>query len=454
MTLAVVILAAGKGTRMRSALPKVLHPLGAKPLLQHVIDSARLLSPQELVVVVGHGADLVKETIRGDDLHWVIQDTQLGTGHAVKIAMPEVTADNILILYGDVPLITEETLNTVVKGVKPGAMNLLTVLLENPKGYGRIVRSVDGQVSRIVEEKDADAEIRKINEGNSGILCAARSDLEFSLQQLKNNNAQGEYYLTDCIELSIAHGGVVNTCQAPHVMEVTGVNDKLQLNELERYFQELNARALLEGGVTLADKSRIDVRGNLTTGMDVYIDINCVFIGNVSLGDGCRIGPNCTITQSMIGNNTEIFANSVIDNAIVGDQCSVGPFARLRPQAILKNRAKVGNFVEIKKSEIGEGSKVSHLSYIGDATLGKDVNIGAGTITCNYDGANKHHTKIGDTAFIGSNTALVAPVDVSGGATIGAGSTISKDAPQGKLTLSRARQITIETWQRPKKGEK
>lgn len=452
MTLAVVILAAGQGTRMRSSLPKVLHKLGSKPLLQHVIDRARLLNPKELVVVVGHGAELVKEVVAGDDLLWAIQEQQLGTGHAASAAMPQISADNVLILYGDVPLITIDTLNRVVQGVKPGLMNLLTVILDNPTGYGRIVRSPEGDIRRIVEQKDADAATQQINEGNSGILCVARSDLEATLKQLKNNNAQGEYYLTDCIELSISNGGTINTCQAPHVLEVTGVNDKMQLNELERYFQRLNANTLLEAGVTLADASRIDVRGSVSAGRDVYIDINCILMGDVRLGDGCSIGPNCTITNSTIGKNVEIFANSVIDHAIVGDECSVGPFARLRPDTRLENRAKVGNFVEIKKSQIGEGSKVSHLSYIGDATLGKDVNIGAGTITCNYDGANKHHTQIGDTAFIGSNTALVAPVDILGGATIGAGSTISKNVPQGKLTLSRARQITIESWQRPKKG--
>lgn len=452
MTLAVVILAAGQGTRMRSSLPKVLHKLGSKPLLQHVIDRARQLDPKELVVVVGHGAELVKEAVAGDDLLWAIQEQQLGTGHAVSAAMPQISADNVLILYGDVPLITIDTLNRVVEGVKPGLMSLLTVILDNPTGYGRIVRSPEGDVRRIVEQKDADASTQRINEGNSGILCVARSDLEATLKQLKNNNAQGEYYLTDCIELSISNGGTVDTCQAPHVLEVTGVNDKVQLNKLERYFQRLNANTLLEAGVTLADASRIDVRGSVSAGRDVYIDINCILMGDVRLGDGCSIGPNCTITNSTIGKNVEIFANSVIDHAIVGDECSVGPFARLRPDTRLEKRAKVGNFVEIKKSQIGAGSKVSHLSYIGDATLGKDVNIGAGTITCNYDGANKHHTQIGDTAFIGSNTALVAPVDILGGATIGAGSTISKNVPQGKLTLSRARQITIESWQRPKKG--
>ena len=455
MDLAVIILAAGKGTRMRSNLPKVLHKLAGKPLVQHVIDTARTLEPRELVVVGGHGAEHLREAITDEDIAWVLQTEQLGTGHAVQVALPEVTAAKVLILYGDVPLITADTLHKLVAGVAPGRMSLLSVNLADPTGYGRIVRGVDGSVCKIVEHKDASAEELTLSEGNTGILCATREDLASYLDNLGNDNAQGEYYLTDCIERCVETGGVVEGMLAASESEVSGVNNKLQLNELERVYQDQAAASLMERGATLADRSRFDIRGEITKlGNDVFIDANCLFEGRVSLGEGVSIGPNCIITNSTIGDNVTILANSIIENSIVDAGCNIGPFARLRPDTHLMAGAKVGNFVETKKSTVGEGSKVNHLSYVGDSVIGSKVNIGAGTITCNYDGANKHLTEIGDNAFIGSNTALVAPVKINEGATIGAGSTITREAPRDTLTITRAKQINITSWKRPTKGEK
>lgn len=454
MSMAAVILAAGKGTRMRSSKPKVLHKLAGRPLLQHVIDTARELNPQEIVVVIGHGAEEVREEIPAKDIRWVVQEEQLGTGHAVKVSLPEVTADNILVLYGDVPLITTETLKPVIEGLEDRCINLLTVDLDDPTGYGRIVRDASGKIEKIVEHKDASGETLRITEGNTGILCSSRLDLADFLTKVRNDNAQGEYYLTDCIELCIAEQGSVNGIKTRDAWQVQGVNDKSQLNELERRFQHNSAEALMDAGVTLADKHRFDVRGDIKAGNDVFIDVNCVFTGSVQLGDDVSIGPNCLVVNSSLGNGVEVLANTVIEDAEIEDGCSLGPFARIRPQTIMKQGSKAGNFVEIKKAEIGAGSKVNHLSYIGDAIIGENTNVGAGTITCNYDGANKHLTEIGDNVFIGSNSALVAPLVIEDGATIGAGSTITKKAPKQKLTVSRGRQMTIEGWQRPSKGEK
>ncbi|HGG59620.1 MAG TPA: UDP-N-acetylglucosamine diphosphorylase/glucosamine-1-phosphate N-acetyltransferase [Gammaproteobacteria bacterium] len=452
-TLAIVILAAGQGTRMRSSRPKVLHELAGRPLLRHVIHAASALDPDEIVVVAGHGADLVRDAIRSDHLRWAIQEEQLGTGHAVQVAMPAVTADKVLILYGDVPLIRADLLKRAVAGVGPGRMNLVTIELDDPTGYGRIVRGEAGEILRIVEQKDADEATLAITEGNTGIICASREDLAGYLNRLKNDNAQGEYYLTDCIECCIDQGGRVEGILAERIAEVAGVNNKQQLNELERGYQLEQAERLMAEGVTLADKHRFDLRGNLKTGQDVFIDFNCLFTGDVELGSNVSIGPNCVISDSIIGDNVTILPNCVIEGARIEAGCTVGPFARLRPEAHLHDNAKVGNFVEIKKSEVGEGSKVNHLSYIGDTHIGQHTNIGAGTITCNYDGVNKHQTTIGDDVFVGSNTALVAPIVVESGATIGAGSTITRDAPANTLNLGRAKQVTIETWKRPRKRD-
>ena len=453
-SLAVVILAAGQGTRMRSSKPKVLHELAGRPLLQHVIDVALSLEPKEVVVVIGHGAEQVRDAIPAENIRWVVQEEQLGTGHAVRIALPEVEADNVLILYGDVPLITSKTLLPVIQGLEGRSINLLTIDLDDPAGYGRIVRDSVGEVERIVEHKDASAEILQLKEGNTGILCASRQDLAGFLAKVGSNNSQKEYYLTDCIELCIADQGKVRGIKAKDVLQVSGINDKPQLNKLERRFQQNKAQEIMENGVTLADKKRFDLRGELRTGQDVFIDINCLFSGDVQLGDNVSIGPNCCIHNSSLGNGVEVLANTVIEDATIEAHCSLGPFARIRPETVMKKGSKAGNFVEIKKSSIGEGSKVNHLSYIGDAKLGKNVNVGAGTITCNYDGANKHLTEVGDNVFVGSNSALVAPVVLEEGATIGAGSTITKKAPKEKLTLERSRQITLDNWQRPTKGEK
>lgn len=455
MDLAVIILAAGKGTRMRSRLPKVLHPLAGKPLVAHVIDTAKRLDPTEIIVVGGHGAPQLQAAITDPGIKWALQEEQLGTGHAVQIAMPSVSASNVLVLYGDVPLITARTLESLTAAVRPGQMALLSVELSDPAGYGRIVRAPDGRVLRIVEQKDATPEELAITEGNTGILCASREDLANYLAGLRNDNAQAEYYLTDCIEACVAAGGVVHGMVASSESEVSGINNKRQLNELERVFQQHAAESLMEQGVTLADRHRFDLRGEIDRiGMDVTIDVNCILEGKVSIGDNVSIGPNCHIINSTIGDNVTILDNCIIEGSTVEADCNIGPFARLRPATELKQGAKVGNFVETKKTVVGKGSKVNHLSYAGDARIGENVNIGAGTITCNYDGANKHLTEIGDNAFIGSNSALVAPVKINEGATIGAGSTITREAPQYTLTLTRAKQVNITGWKRPVKGEK
>ena len=442
----VVILAAGKGKRMCSDLPKVLHPIAGKPMLAHVLDTARRLGATRICVVYGHGGEQVREavsaisTVPGDDLTWARQEPQLGTGHAVLQALPHLdpTAPT-LVLYGDVPLIRAETLARLLK-VSRGGTALLTVKLPNPKGYGRIVRegfATEGKVTRIVEEKDADDAERAIDEVNTGILVAPTEAFARWLPGLGNSNAQGEYYLTDIVALAVGEGMAVEAVHPDHAWEVEGVNSKVQLAALERIHQRNIAEALMEAGVTLADPNRIDVRGELTCGRDVFIDVNCVFEGRVTLADGARILPNC-----------------VIHDATVGPKCIVGPFARLRPGTVLGTDVHIGNFVEVKNSSIADHSKANHLAYVGDATVGSRVNVGAGTITCNYDGANKFRTIIEDDVFIGSDTQLVAPVTVGKGATLGAGTTLTRNAPAGELTISRARQATVPGWKRPVKAAK
>ena len=451
MTLGIVILAAGQGTRMKSRLPKVLHHLGDRPLLQHVIDTARALQPARLVIVHGHGGEQVRAAIMGDDLIWAEQAEQLGTGHALAQALPHLAGlDQVLVLYGDVPLIRTETLQGLLDAAGD-SFGLLTVTLEDPTGYGRICRDGAGQVECIVEQKDATPQQLAIREVNTGIMVLPGGRLADWLGRLGKDNAQGEYYLTDVLAMAVAEGLAVAVAQPAEPVEAEGVNDRLQLASLERAWQRRQAEALMRAGLTLRDPARFDLRGSLRHGLDCEIDIDVVIEGEVTLGEGVRIGPHCVLRDCHIDDGVEVLAHCVIEQAKIGTGSRVGPFARLRPGAELTGGNHVGNFVEIKNAEIGEGSKVNHLSYVGDADIGRGVNIGAGTITCNYDGANKHRTRIGDQAFIGSNTALVAPVSVGRGATIGAGSVISKDAPEERLTLTRARQTTIEGWKRPEK---
>jgi len=456
MRLGVVILAAGQGKRMCSALPKVLHPLAGRPLLAHVLDAAERLGSAKTVVVYGHGGEQVPSVLGDRDCAWVEQAERLGTGHAVRHAMPVLQdLDRVLVLYGDVPLVDPETLGGLIEASRECPLGILTATLGDPTGYGRILRDLGTRhILRIVEHRDASPAERDIREVNTGFLVAERTRLQGWLQRLTNDNAQGEYYLTDVIGLAVADGEEVASVQAPTVEEISGVNDRVQLAALERHYQGRLAADLMRDGVTLADPARIDIRGSLRTGRDVTIDVNLVVEGRVSLGDGVRIGPNCLIRDSVIAEGVEILANCVIEGAQIGPGARVGPFARLRPEAHLDANTHIGNFVEIKKSRVGPGSKVNHLTYVGDAEIGRGVNVGAGTITCNYDGANKFKTVIGDGAFIGSNTALVAPVTVGAGATIGAGSVITSDAPPEELTLARVRQVTIPGWQRPRKQPK
>lgn len=451
MTLAVVILAAGKGTRMKSALPKVLHPIAGRPMVQHVVDAAAALSPANTVLVYGHGGERVREAVSGERLRWAEQAEQLGTGHAVAQALPHLNEDVVLVLYGDVPLIRPETLRDFVARVNDRSLALMTLELEDPAGYGRIVRDDQGQVTRIVEQKDASDDEKRIREINTGILACSRRFLNDSLPRLSNRNAQGEYYLTDLIAMAVDAGMEVVTEQPRHAWEVDGVNDRVQLARLERVYQRVRAEALMRGGVTLLDPARLDIRGAVSTGTDVTIDVNVVLEGKVTLGDGVRIGPNCVIRDADIAAGAVIEANSVIDDAVVGEGCNVGPFARLRPGTELAAKARIGNFVETKKARIGEGSKVNHLTYIGDSRIGKGVNVGAGTITCNYDGVNKFQTVMKDGVFIGSNSSLVAPVTIGENATVGAGSVVTKDVPDNGLAVARGQQRNIENWPRPAK---
>lgn len=451
----IVILAAGMGKRMRSNIPKVLHTLAGRPMLSHVIASARALQPTRIVVVTGHGAQQVQEACTGQtDLCFALQEPQLGTGHAVQQAVPQLAAGGTtLVLYGDVPLVSSDTLKALVAAAQDG-MAVLTVHLKDPAGYGRIVRDAIGHVERIVEDKDATEAEREISEVNTGILAAPTESLRGWLGKLGNDNAQGEYYLTDVIAMAVADGVRVATAQPSAEWETLGVNSRLQQAELERVYQRQQANILLEAGVTLADPSRIDIRGGLLCGRDVFIDVNCVFEGEVELADGVHIGPNCVLRSVQVGPGSVIEAFSHLEQAEVGADAHVGPYARLRPGSRIGNDGRIGNFVEVKNSTLGAGSKANHLAYIGDAVVGERVNIGAGTITCNYDGANKHRTIIEDDAFIGSDTQLVAPVKVGKGATLGAGTTLTRDAPAGQLTVSRATQRSIEGWTRPVKKEK
>jgi len=450
----VVILAAGQGSRMKSALPKVMHKLAGKAMVQHVVDSACALAPEALHLVIGHEGEQVEQAMAGQSLNFVWQREQLGTGHAVAQAMPAIGQDSVvLVLYGDVPLTRPETLEQLVKIAAQGDLGLLTVTLEDPTGYGRIVRNAVGDVVAIVEHKDASEQQKLIREVNTGILALPSAALHEWLPRLSANNAQGEYYLTDVIAMAAEEGMRVRAIQPDAEQEVQGVNNRQQLAQLERWYQQQQAEALMAEGVTLADPARIDIRGELKAGRDVLIDINCVFEGKVVLGEGVEVGPNCLIRNAVIGAGCRIEANSLIDGATVGDNAQIGPFARLRPGTELAQGGKIGNFVETKKARIGAGSKINHLTYIGDAEIGCEVNVGAGTITCNYDGVNKSLTRIGDGAFIGSNSSLVAPVEIGAGATVGAGSTVTKTVADNQLAVARGKQVNLDNWARPQKKE-
>ncbi|WAE61976.1 bifunctional UDP-N-acetylglucosamine diphosphorylase/glucosamine-1-phosphate N-acetyltransferase GlmU [Stutzerimonas sp. R40042] len=453
MSLDIVILAAGQGTRMRSALPKVLHPVAGQSMLGHVVSTARALQPRSIQVVIGHGAEQVRQRLVGDDLNYVVQAEQLGTGHAVAQALPNLSAERVLILYGDVPLIEAETLQRLLQKVGPEQLALLTVTLDDPTGYGRIVRDANGEVQAIVEHKDASAEQKAIREGNTGILAVPGSRIGEWLGRLSNSNAQGEYYLTDVIAMAVADGLRVATEQPQDAMEVQGANDRIQLAELERHYQLRAARRLMAQGVTLRDPSRFDLRGEVSVGRDVLIDVNVVLEGEVVIEDDVQIGPNCVIKDSTLRRGAIVKANSHLDGAVVGEGADCGPFARLRPGSTLGAKAHVGNFVEMKNASLGDGAKAGHLSYLGDAEIGARTNIGAGTITCNYDGANKFKTVMGEDVFIGSNSSLVAPLNLGDGATTGAGSTITADVPAHTLALGRGRQRNIDGWQRPVKNK-
>ncbi|MBT8151220.1 MAG: bifunctional UDP-N-acetylglucosamine diphosphorylase/glucosamine-1-phosphate N-acetyltransferase GlmU [Gammaproteobacteria bacterium] len=447
----VVVLAAGKGTRMYSDIPKVLHPIGGRPMAQHVVDAALLLGDVQLHVVVGHEATLVQQALEGV-ASFVEQSEQLGTGHAVAQALPALREGALtLVLYGDVPLITTATLEKMVQACSTAQMSLLTVSLDDPQGYGRICRDSAGNVTAIVEQKDANSEQLGICEVNTGIMCMTQQQLAKWLPALGNNNAQGEYYLTDVVEMAVSDGVGVTAINASSVEEVEGVNNKLQLATLERCYQRQCAEALMLAGTTLADPSRIDIRGSLQVGRDVYIDVNAVFTGDVVLGDNVSIGANCVVHESEIGANTQLLSHCSLDRAKLASDCVIGPYARLRPGTELGSKAKIGNFVEVKNSSFGEGSKANHLAYVGDSEVGSGCNIGAGTITCNYDGAYKHKTRMGDNVFIGSNSTLVAPIDIEDNGFVAAGSTINQQVPKGNLAVGRAKQKNISGWKRPKK---
>lgn len=448
----VVILAAGKGTRMRSDLPKVLQPVAGRAMLAHVVATARALDAHRICVVYGHGGELVRERFASDDIAWARQEPQLGTGHAVEQALPHLTDDDVaMVLYGDVPLITESTLRRLNEAAAGGRLAVLTVMLDDPTGYGRILRDESGRILRIVEHKDASEAERAVREVNTGILVAPVARLRDWLGRVGNDNVQGEYYLTDIIGLAVADGVEVSAVQPGAVWETLGVNSKRQLAELERIHQRNIAERLMGEGVTLIDPARLDVRGELACGKDVEIDVNCVFEGRVRLGDGVRVGANCVVRDAMIGAGTRIAAFSQIEGTVMGETCVIGPYARTRPGTRLGDDVHLGNFVEVKNSHIDNHSKANHLAYVGDADIGQRVNVGAGTITCNYDGANKYRTVIEDDVFIGSDTQLVAPVRVGRGATLAAGTTLTKDAPEAQLTVSRAKQISIPGWKRPVK---
>lgn len=455
MNLEIVILAAGQGTRMKSLLPKVLHPVGGKPLLEHVINTAQALSPAALHVVVGHGSEQVQQALSGYDINWVEQSQRLGTGHAVMQALPAVADDSVvLVLYGDVPLTRLATLQHLVSQARNGPA-LLTALLDNPQGYGRILRNREGALIGVVEEKDATDEQRLLQEVNTGLLAAPARDFQAYLPRVDNNNQQGEYYLPDIIRLAVAEGNTVASCAAECELETLGVNDRVQLNQVEREYQRRLAEQLMREGVSIADPARLDIRGNLTCGEEVFIDINAVFEGDVKLGAGVSVGANCVLSDVTVADGATIHPMSHLQGATVGKACSVGPYARLRPGTVLADGARIGNFVETKKANIGAGSKVNHLSYIGDCEMGAEVNIGAGTITCNYDGLNKHKTEIGQGVFVGSNSTLVAPLSIEDHGFVAAGSTVTTTVGKDELAVSRARQRNIKGWNRPdKRGSK
>ena len=456
MQLSVVILAAGQGKRMNSDLPKVLQPLAGEPLLQHVIGAARSLNPSNIYVVYGHGGALVQAALHEEPVEWVLQADQLGTGHAVMQAMCVIPDEHtVLVLYGDVPLISGASLAKLIAAADTGALAILSVDLDEAHGYGRIVRNADGQVAAIIEHRDASAEQLQIREVNSGLMAAPAGRLREWLLGLGRDNTQREYFLTDVVAGAAQAGTRIEAIPAASALEVAGVNDKIQLSKVEAGFRQQRAEELMLAGATLADPARIDIRGDIQVGRDVFIDINAVLIGKVHLAAGVKVGPNCVIADSRIGEGTEILANCVVDHAIVAQDCRIGPFARLRPGTVMHREVHIGNFVEVKNTEIGAGSKANHLTYLGDSRVGKDVNVGAGSITCNYDGANKWPTFIEDGAFIGSGTMMVAPVRIGAGATVGAGSTITSSAPDNKLTFERSQPITKDAWTRPAKlGEK
>lgn len=454
MSTTVIILAAGKGTRMRSNLPKVLQPLAGRPLLGHVIDTAKKLQADHIITIYGHGGALVQNAFAHEQIQWVEQAEQLGTGHAVQVTLPVLPREGVsLILSGDVPCITEQTLKKLLDVSRETQIGLVTLTLADATGYGRIVRE-NGKIQAIVEHKDASEAQRQIQEINTGIYCVSNAKLHEWLPKLSNNNAQGEYYLTDIVAMAIADGLEVASVEPELAFEVEGVNDRVQLAALEREFQNFQAKQLMQQGVHLIDPTRFDLRGNLTVGKDVRIDINVIIEGNCELGDGVEIGAGCILKNTKIAAGTKVQPYSVFDQAIVGEAAQIGPFSRLRPGTILANEVHIGNFVEVKNSQIGLGSKANHFTYLGDAEVGAGSNIGAGTITCNYDGANKFKTIIGDQVFIGSNSSLVAPVTIANGATVGAGSTITRDVAEQCLAVERSKQFTKENYQRPQKLKK
>lgn len=450
MPLSVVILAAGKGKRMVSPLPKVMHQLGGVSLIERVVKTAESLHPKKIHVVYGNGGSRLPESFPHLNVHWVFQKEQLGTGHAVMQALPDCEDDErILVLYGDVPVITTHTLQQLLEETPKNGVGLLVTELDDPTGFGRIVRDHEDNIVAIIEEKDASRTQRAIREINTGIVTAPAKFLKNCLPKLSNKNAQKEYYLTDMIALAVEEGLQLRSVAALNHNEVSGVNDPWQLATLERYYQSECAKKLAYTGVTIMDPWRLDIRGDVSVAPSTKLDVNVILEGTVKIGAGCEIGPNVLIKNSILGDNVKILANSVIDGAVLENHCEIGPFARLRPETVVKPHAKIGNFVETKKTTLGERSKASHLTYLGDATIGKEVNIGAGTITCNYDGVNKFKTKIGDGAFVGSNTSLIAPIEVGKNATIGAGSAVSKNAPAEQLTVTRAKQTVVENWKRP-----
>ena len=470
MRLDVVILAAGKGTRMNSNLPKVMHKVAGKPMIEHVVDCASSLGTEHIHLVVGHGAEAIKqhflggdshegyvsyEGIKGSDLNFVSQENQLGTGHAVQQAMPNIPArsveDRVLVLYGDVPLVSKDTLQELIDTSTSAPLAVLTLFTQTPEGLGRIIRDEDHQLRAIVEERDASEQQRGINEVNSGILVASAIELKDWLTRLSNDNAQGEYYLTDIIAMAVADGHSVESLTTGDEYEVQGVNDKLQLCMLERHFQMIQAQALLATGVTVMDPTRVDIRGDISYGRDLTIDVNVVLEGQIKLGNNVSIGANCLIKDATLGDDVTVLPGTIIDGAVIGNAATIGPYARLRPGTVLADKVKVGNFVETKKTVMGEGSKANHLAYIGDAELGAGVNIGAGTIFCNYDGVNKHTTTLGDDVFVGSNSVLVAPVELENGVFVAAGSVINRAVPSDNLAVGRAKQRNVAGWKRPVK---